>query len=202
MFLLLFHSGLVLLFAGRSHILPICSAKGPLAILTKALEVLDDRFANGGDINCGFSATALHSSLGPLIHEKKIAFPVNAFHGYSHNMQCQDKNHPSVFEGVGLEDFEQCERTFSRSNPLATLVRFTSRYRRRLLIDTHYRNWDADKYANLGTFILNNYMQALEILKCEVPTLEESMRQFNITDDIMDEWQQERTEFLSMMLLI
>lgn len=97
-------------------------AKYPLAILAKALEVLDAGFANGGDINCGFSVTALRSSLADSICEKNVAFPVNTFHGYSHNYQCQEKNHLSIFKGVGLEDFESCERVFSRSNPLASTI--------------------------------------------------------------------------------
>lgn len=172
-------------------------AKYPLAILAKALEVLEDGFANGGDINCGFSVTASRSCLADSIREKKVAFPVNAFHGYSHNFQCQRKNHPNVFTGVGLEDFESCERVFSRSNSLAMSVRFASSFRRRLLTVTHFRQWDSDKYANLGTFILSNYVQALDILDRDTAALEDSKSQFKVTDEMMDKWEEEQDTFFA-----
>lgn len=170
-------------------------AKYPLAILAKALEVLEERFANGGDINCGFSITAQRSSLASAIREKKVSFPVNAFHGYSHNFICQLKNHPNGFKGIGLDDLETMERIFSGSNALAALLRFASAYPRGLFITTYFGQWDEDKYANLGTFILNNYLQALEILDRDPAALEDSKQRFNVTEEDMDRWEKEQETF-------
>ena len=140
-------------------------AKYPLAILAKALEVLPPHSINAGDIACALQITVSKSSLGPLSLERDLHFVVNAFHGYSHNYACQRKNHPNIVEGVGLEDFETMERFFSRSNSLASSTRHASAYRRRLDVEGFFEQSDEDKYANLGTFILGNYTQALRVLE-------------------------------------
>lgn len=173
------------------------SAKYPLATIAKSLETLEEKAANAMDVGCGFKVTVSKSSLAPRVAEKEIAFLVNAFHGYSHNFLCQLKNHPSIFKGVGLEDFETLERIFSASNALAAILRFASPYRRRLLIDAFFRQWDTDKYANLGTFILNNYLQALDVLENDSRALAESMELYKITDSDMDRWEEEQTQFFA-----
>lgn len=147
------------------------------------------------DVGCGFKVTVSKSSLASRVAEKGIAFLVNAFHGYSHNFLCQLRNHPSIFKGVGLEDFETLERIFSASNALASIIRFASPYRRRLLIDAYFRQWDDDKYANLGTFILHNYIQALDGIENDSRNLAESMTSYNITHADMDQWEKEQAEF-------
>ena len=171
------------------------SAKYPLAILSKALDILPPHSAGGMDIACGFKITALKSSLAPLILERKHEFVVNAFHGYSHSYQCQHKNHPTVVKGTGLEDFETCERFFSNSNGLAPVVRHCSSYRRGMLTSSWLAQWDEDKYGNLGTFIFNNYRQALQVLRDDIPALEEAKRSMDVTDADMDSWQSEQAEF-------
>lgn len=87
------------------------------------------------------------------------------------------------------------ERIFSASNALAALLRFASPYRRRLFIVTFFGQWDEDKYNNLGTFILNNYVQALDILECDTAALEDSKQRFNVTDEDMDRWEKEQETF-------
>lgn len=174
-------------------------AKYPLAILAKAVAVIENNSAQAMDIGCGFSVTVENSSLASAVKDKNVAFLVNAFHGYSHNIQCQLKNHPNIFEGVGLEDFETMERIFSASNALASVIRYASPYRRRLYIDAFFRQWDEDKYANLGTFILNNYKQALDILDNDTRTLEESKQKFNVSDEDMDCWEREQAAFFATL---
>lgn len=99
-------------------------------MLAKALEVIDPGSASSFDIGCGFRITVEKSSLAGLANNKAHMFCVNAFHGYSHNYQCQLKNHPSIIEGVGLEDFETMEQIFSASNQLASITRYASPYHR------------------------------------------------------------------------
>ena len=170
-------------------------AKYPLAILAKSLDVLPPRSAGGMDIACAFKATARKSSLGPLVLERQHEFVVNAFHCYAHAYSCQYKNHPPVVEGTGLEDFETCERFFSNSNGLASVVRHASAYRRGMLVSSWLTQWDEDKYANLGTFILNNYKQALRALRDDVPALDEAKLSMNVTDADMDSWELEQADF-------
>ena len=164
-------------------------------MVAKALEVLEDGSAIASDIGCAFSTTVKNSSLGPATEAKGFDFLVNAFHGFSHNFQCQRKYHPTVFEGVGLRDFEVCERIFSWSNSLASTTRHSSAFRRDLAQDLLWEQWDTTKYANLGTFLLNNYKQALDVLKDDSRTLEESKRAFNVSDEDMDRWETEQAEF-------
>ncbi|KAK7688463.1 hypothetical protein QCA50_008001 [Cerrena zonata] len=137
------------------------------------LEILEERFAHGSNINCRFSITALHSSLTPAIYEKKIAFPANAFHDYSYNFQCQSKNHPNIFEEVELEDFESMEYVFSGSNTISAVTHFTFFYCFHLRTITYYCPWDTNKYVNLRTFILNNYKQAFEIIEHNTEALKD-----------------------------
>ena len=177
----------------------MCSAKYPLSVLAKALDVLPPASASGMDINCGFSITASNSKLASEIEDKSHKFIVNAFHGYSHNYRCQKKNHPTVVQGAGLEDFETMERIFSASNALASVTRYASPYRRRLFVDAFFRQWDLDKFENLGTFILNNYKQALSTLDRDVPALRQSMERFNLTDADLDRWEEEEAEFFSQL---
>lgn len=168
-----------------------------MAILAKALEVLPSHGVNAGDIGCALRITASRSSLGPLVEQKDLHFVVNAFHGYSHNYQCQRENHPNIVEGVGLEDFETMERFFSRSNSLAPGMRHASAYRRGLSAVTFFEQSDQDKYESLGVFILNNYTQAIRVLNKDTDALEEAKRTLNITDEDMDRWEQEEQEFFS-----
>lgn len=166
-------------------------------MIAKSLETLEAKTANAMDVGCGFKVTVSKSSLAPRVAEKDIAFLVNAFHGYSHNFLCQLRNHPSIFKGVGLEDFETLERIFSASNALAAILRYASPYRRRLLIDAFFRQWDSDKYANLGTFILHNYIQALDTIEDDSRALAESMKSYNISHEDMDQWEEEQAQFFN-----
>jgi hypothetical protein len=109
-------------------------------------------------------------------------FCVNAFHGYAHNFACQKEFHPLYIPGVGLEDLETLERMFSGSNSLARQVRYASRYHRHLWIEEYFCQWDEDKYEQLGTFIFNNYVQALDVLK-EESVLEEGLHELKLTED-------------------
>ena len=98
-----------------------------------------------------------------------------------------------------MEDFETMERIFSASNALASVTRYASPYRRRLFIDTFFRQWDDDKYENLGTFLLNNYRQASATLDQDVPALEDALQKFKITHADLDQWETEEAEFFTQL---
>lgn len=104
------------------------SAKYPLTVVGKALNVLDEKFGVGYDIACSFTKTLASSSLGPQFERKHCWCIVNAFHGYSHGYNCQKENHPTVIPGMGLEDLEVMEHIFSASNALGSVTCYMTRY--------------------------------------------------------------------------
>jgi hypothetical protein len=99
--------------------------------------------------------------------------------------------HPNNILGAGLEDLETMERIFSASNQIASVTRYASPYRRRLFLEAYFRQWDEDKAANTGSFILSNYQQALKIIERDGRVLEEAMDSLRISGADMDEWQRE-----------
>src|ERR1700679_1247091 len=121
---------LVYLFSFLSRRLTLrVRAKYPLSIVAKAMDTFGSNILVGYDIGCVFGGTILSSSLGTRFQESGSRTCVNAFHGYSHNYQCQLKNHPNNIAGMGLEDLETLERVFSSSNALAAVTRYSSAYR-------------------------------------------------------------------------
>ena len=91
------------------------------------------------------------------------------------------------------------ERIFSASNALASVTRYASPYRRRLFIDAFFRQWDEDKYENLGTFILSNYRQASATLDQDIPALKDAMAKFKLTDADLDNWENEEANFFTQL---
>ncbi|KAI1782950.1 hypothetical protein LXA43DRAFT_904545, partial [Ganoderma leucocontextum] len=157
-------------------------AKYPLAIVAKALEVFDDRWLCGFDIGCSFQGTVAHSpKLAQKFKDSGSRICVNAFHGYSHSYLCQQHHHPNIIVGMGLEDFETMEHIFSLSNQLAGVIRYTSAYRRRALIQMYFQRWDEERYQSLGKFIYDNFIQAREIIDTKEPLVQESLLALSLT---------------------
>ena len=77
--------------------------------------------------------------------------------------------------GAGIEDMETMERIFSASNEVARVTRYASSFSRRLWVIMHYKQWDKDKYMNLGRMLVDNYRQALKIIADESDELREAM---------------------------
>lgn len=100
---------------------------------------------------------------------------------------------------MGLEDLETLVRVFSASNQLAPVVRYATAYRRRVLIHNFLCQWDEEKYQNLGTMLLNNYRQALEIIETELIALTEATKSLGIQDGELDSWQEEQAEYFSTL---
>ncbi|KAJ7759684.1 hypothetical protein B0H14DRAFT_2634389 [Mycena olivaceomarginata] len=112
----------------------------------------------GADIGLGYDII----SLGVSVTAMRMQGVVPAFHGHAHNRACQIGWHPLYVDGVGLEDFEECERTFAKSNHLASTTRLATPFHRQQQIDEHFKFHDEDKHAASGNFIYQNYRQALE----------------------------------------
>ncbi|KAG8917673.1 hypothetical protein FRC02_002971 [Tulasnella sp. 418] len=136
-------------------------AKYPLAILAHLDQLLPGRKLVGYDIGCATSKTLSRSKLGD---RAQVRFVIPSMHGYAHNRPCQLSFHPKYIKGTGIEDFEGCERIFSASNACAAVTRYSSPFHRHQRIDLHFRQWDADKLLSMGTFIADNYKQALTVI--------------------------------------
>lgn len=128
-----------------------CRSKYPLAILRLLLELFGNNQALVYDIGCAFKVTARKNPiLQPLLEMQQMQFFVPAWHGWSHNRQCQLQHHPLHVEGLGLEDCETCERLFSYTNNAARILRLTTKFHRTQGIDLILRHWDSSKYASIG----------------------------------------------------
>ena len=152
----------------------------------------------GYDVGCSFWSTVLSSCLGEDFENSGSRFCVNAFHGYSHNYKCQLSNHPNCVPGLGIEDLETLERIFSGSNQLAPITRYASPYRRLMSIHLYFTQWDAEKYANLGLMLYNNYRQALSII-AEKPSFQATIARLAITEEDIKKYDiEERSYFLML----
>ncbi|KAF8510448.1 hypothetical protein JB92DRAFT_3083613 [Gautieria morchelliformis] len=173
-------------------------AKYPLATIARLLSVLPPGLGLGYDIACSFSKPLAWSSLGARQQTTGLRMVVPAFHGHAHNRLCQLNFHILMSQGFGLEDLETCERVFSASNAAARLTRHATAFHRTQFIDLFFGQWDADKYENLGRFLLNNYQQALEILHDMPVRLESLLPGRHLSDAHFSKWlEEERTYLLS-----
>ncbi|KAJ7358050.1 hypothetical protein DFH08DRAFT_911665 [Mycena albidolilacea] len=197
-FVALCRHGFVLLVADmvRSREL----AKYPLAIVNALLDAFGADLGIGYDIGCGHSTTIWHSPLGPKAARLNLKMLVGAFHGHAHNRKCQLDYLATYVLGLGLEDLEGAERLFSRSNGLSRSVRYASVFHRRQAIQTYFAHLDTfETYANLSTFLVNNYKQAIEILDTE-ESLKYAMEQAGVTEDMLKSRIQEEKAYLNTLL--
>lgn len=104
-----------------------------------------------------------------------------------------------MIKGLGLEDLETLERVFSASNAVASVTRYATAYRRRVYIDMFFRQWDEDKYLNLGIMLLGNYRQALAIIANNSVALNDTLTTLGITAADLNEWQDEEASFFSTL---
>jgi Kyakuja-Dileera-Zisupton transposase len=148
----------------------------------------------GYDIGCAMEGTVQKTPLGAEFRAQGCRFCVNAYHGYAHNFACQCKNHPNNLEGMGLEDLETMERLYSLSNALAPVIRYATKYRRRMLLDLFMRQYDEDKYTNLGIMLTNNYKQALKIRVESGRLLDLLLHSIDATRGDLDRWQEEQRQ--------
>ncbi|KAJ7220386.1 hypothetical protein C8J57DRAFT_1095058, partial [Mycena rebaudengoi] len=159
MFALFAISGIFIAVCCHGHVLVMCDMirsgelmKYPLAIVAKLLDEYGADIGLGYDIMCAFFKTLLRSSLGRRVVALHMRGIVPAFHGHAHNRGCQIGWHPLYVEGVGLEDFEECERTFCLSNNLASVTCLAMPFHHQQKIDEHFKFHDLNKHASSGQF--------------------------------------------------
>jgi hypothetical protein len=127
------------------------SAKYPLAIVAKLLEVFGKDLGGGFDIGCRFGTTLTNSPLGPLARKLNYTSLVGSFHGHAHRRLCQLSHLATYVKGMGIEDLEGCERAFSKSNLLAPALRYASVFHRKQSIATYFEHNDnMEVFQNLS----------------------------------------------------
>ncbi|KAI6103353.1 hypothetical protein EDD16DRAFT_1696251 [Pisolithus croceorrhizus] len=151
-------------------------AKYPLAVVSKLMATFGD----------GLSGTTLHTCL------------VGAFHGHVHRRLCQLSHLMSYVEGLGLEDLETCEHTFSKSNALASTLRYATAFHRQQAINAYFEHNDIfEIYANLTNFLFDNYKQALTIIHDSKAVLTNLKCDLSLDDDgIFHRWLEEEKKYL------
>src|SRR6266550_903259 len=180
------------------------------------LTVFGPNVGIGYDIGCQFKKTVANSQLGEMASNLNYKSLIGSFHGHAHNRLCQLSHLATYVEGLGLEDLEGCERFFSKSNALARSIRYATTFHRQQSIVLFLEHMDnLETYANLskpgfrllypislyslvspGRFLVNNYKQAVEILRSE-PTLLTAMQAQGISDiNIFTDWLEEERQYL------
>ncbi|KAG1787600.1 uncharacterized protein HD556DRAFT_1448609 [Suillus plorans] len=154
-----------------------------LATVNRLLDVCGADQAIGHDIACSSRKTIATSSIRAKAAEL--------------NLQVVLQNHPLYLNGLGLEDLETCEHIFASSNSAAVLIRHASYFHWMQFLDLHFDQWDMDRYFDLSTFLCNNYVQALQIIKTNTPVLEEFKQLHNLTDADFISWRNEERDYLS-----
>ncbi|KAK1229996.1 hypothetical protein PQX77_006925, partial [Marasmius sp. AFHP31] len=198
-------SGIFLSVCRHGHVLVLCDMhrsgelmKYPLAVVKALLDWYGKDLGLGYDIMCAFYRTLLRSD---KLRDQVVAFRlkgvVPAFHGHAHNRKCQVNWHPMYIKGVGLEDFEECERTFSQSNHLASTTRLATEFHRHQALMEYFDLHNRDKHMASGNFIYQNYRQALVKIAAEETLFLELFQKCGVTEEDCERFLQDEIAHFS-----
>ncbi|KAJ7767067.1 hypothetical protein B0H14DRAFT_3509890 [Mycena olivaceomarginata] len=142
-------------------------AKYGFAVVNHLLNVIG-QVAVGYDIGCKFGKMVnTHPVLGPLAAGEAL----------------------QVAEGVGLEDLEECESFFSKSNALAPCTRYASGFHRHQAIVSYLKHMDIfDTYQSLSLLLVTKYKCTLEVRRTWT-ALKETMVKLGVQDvSVFEDW--------------
>ncbi|KAF7358610.1 hypothetical protein MSAN_01199700 [Mycena sanguinolenta] len=175
-------------------------AKYGFSITAHLLRVLGE-VAAGYDIGCKFGKMVrMHPALSSLATDNNFKALVGAFHGHAHNRRCQLKNLSTYVKGMGLEDLEECESFFSKSNALAATTRYATAFHRQQAISNYLKHADAaDAYQGLSLLLATKYRRALKI-KATLPMLQEAMVNLGVESrSVFEEWLEKEKGYLESL---
>ncbi|KAJ7723600.1 hypothetical protein B0H14DRAFT_3098274 [Mycena olivaceomarginata] len=175
-------------------------AKYGFTITAHLLNVLGE-VATSYDIGCKFGKMVrMHPVLSSLASANNYKSLVGAFHSHAHCRRCQLKNLTTYVKGVGLEDLEECESFFSKSNALASRTRYSTTFHRQQAITTYLKHADmVDAYQGLLTVLANKYRRALKI-KATLPMLCETMASLGVeTRSVFETWLEKEKTYLNSL---
>jgi hypothetical protein len=158
-----------------------------------------------------------HPVLSSLAAANNYKSLVGGFHGHAHCRRCQLKNLTTYVEGVGLEDLKECESYFSKSNGLASRMRYSTPFHRQQAITMYLKHADTvDTYQDLckidiiytllvltihlaATVLANKYRRALKI-KAMLPMLHETMASLGVeTRSVFETWLEKEKTYLNSL---
>ncbi|KAJ7763245.1 hypothetical protein B0H14DRAFT_2403566 [Mycena olivaceomarginata] len=175
-------------------------SKYGFAVLNHLISVLGE-VTMGHDIGCKTAKMVkAHPRLGPLAAKNNFKSVVGAFHGLGHGRLCSVCNMSMYVNGMGLEDCENCESYFSKSNGLASITRYSTVFHRQQVIANYMKHTDlCDAYQGLTIVISNKYQRALK-MKRGLPALQEAMRALGVpTRDVFEDWLEKEKRFLRLL---
>ncbi|KAJ6481410.1 hypothetical protein DFH09DRAFT_950547 [Mycena vulgaris] len=152
----------------------------------------------GYDIGCKHAKMVRqHPGLSKLAADTGFKSMVGAFHGTGHKRLCQVENLTTYVEGVGMEDLEECESFFSKSNALATATRYATVFHRQQAITSYFKHADTfDAYQGLSALLCGKYRRALQT-KATLPVLHETMVQLGVENRaVFETWLAAEKTFL------
>ncbi|KAK1231535.1 hypothetical protein PQX77_005367 [Marasmius sp. AFHP31] len=184
-------TGVFVAVCRHGHLIVMCDMrrsgelmKYPLAVTDAILECYGEEMGLGYDIMCAFYKTLQRSSkLGAKVAALQLRGVVPAFHGHAHNRKCQLYWHPTYIPGLGIFDFEECERLFSLSNRLASTTRHATTFHRRQTIIEHFNFHSQDKNANFGNWAYQMYREALGRLRIKEPVFRQKCRELRMAPE-------------------
>ncbi|KAJ7326242.1 hypothetical protein DFH08DRAFT_916828 [Mycena albidolilacea] len=175
-------------------------AKYGLSVINHLPRVLGE-VTVGIDVGCKVARQVkAHPQLSVLAKENKFKAVVGAFHGLGHGRLCSICNMAMYVDGMGLEDCENCESYFAKSNALAPTTCYSTVFHRQQAISTYMCHTDlCDAYQGLTIVITNKYRHTLKI-KQGLPALHDAMRALNVsTRDVFETWLTKEKEYLQSM---
>ncbi|KAG2031492.1 hypothetical protein BDR03DRAFT_986359 [Suillus americanus] len=162
------------------------SAKYPLAVVSKSLDVFGKRLGAPSD------HSHVHFNI-PAWLAPSMAMLTGAYvNFFTYNLH----------QRSGPRGSQKCEQTFSKSNSLASALRYASVFHRRQAIDSYFKhNDDFEVYTNLSDFLYNNYKQALDILHDGNAALPKLMQELKVGDvSIFERWLEDEKAYLVSLM--
>ncbi|KIY48270.1 hypothetical protein FISHEDRAFT_43570 [Fistulina hepatica ATCC 64428] len=196
-------AGIFITLCRHGHVLVMCDMirsgelmKYPIANTNYIIDTYGPDIGGAYDIMCKFMKTLLRSSITEKVRNSRFIGVVPAFHGHAHSRDCQVYWHPRYVDGVGMEDFKECERFYAGSNELAATTRTCSPFHRRQQILDYLDFHDIDKYTNHGKFLFHNYRAALQRIEDNKLQLAMLEKQLHTSGEDYERYLQEERTYL------
>ena len=96
---------------------------------------------------------------------------------------------------MGIEDLKMLKHFFSASNGLASVIHYAFCYHHKVIIHMFFKQWDSEKYANLGLILSNNIAQMLNIINSIGPAVQNALQELDLICERLDALQAEEQKY-------
>ncbi|KAJ7738548.1 hypothetical protein B0H14DRAFT_3097444 [Mycena olivaceomarginata] len=173
-------------------------SKYGFAVLSHPISMLGE-VTMGHDIGCKTAKMVkAYPRLGPLAAKNNFKSIVRAFHCLGHGRLCSICN-------MSMYDCENCESYFSKSNVLASIMRYSTVFHRQQAIANYMKHTDlCDVYQGLSKLglpgLCKRMLTAFAVIGISnkwLPALQQAMHALNVpTRDVFDNWLEKEKGFL------